>query len=174
VERRLDTDKLTAAGVPRGPLWGQLQHGHPVTLPDGRALRPDDVLLPPRRAHKVIVAGDNDTPALLVEPARDAHVLVHEATYTEAVLQKVGPGPQHSCARMVAEAARDAGLPNLVLTHFSPRYQDHGGPLTLGDVEAEARAAYGGNLFLASDFARYALDREGRLARMPDGPPAQA
>jgi ribonuclease Z len=105
-------------------------------------------------------------------------VLVHEATYTEAVLQKVGPGPQHSCARMVAEVAREAGLPNLVLTHFSPRYQDVGegrrGPLTLADVEAEARAAYGGNLFLATDFARYALDREGRLTRLPDRPPAQA
>ncbi|QGZ43355.1 ribonuclease Z [Pseudoduganella flava] len=182
VERRLDTARLTAAGVPRGPLWGQLLNGGAVTLPDGRVLRPDDVLLPPRRPRKVIVAGDNDTPALLVEAARDAHVLVHEATYTDAVLAKVGPGPQHSSARMVAEAARDAGLPNLVLTHFSPRYQDKGagngekggGPLTLGDVEAEARAAYRGNLFLASDFARYALDRDGRLARMGDAPPAQA
>jgi ribonuclease Z len=162
VERRLDTGKLRAAGVASGPAWGRLQQGEDVTLDDGRVLRADAFLLAPRKARTIIVGGDNDQPQRLVEEARKAEVLIHEATYTQDVLHKVGPGPQHSSARMTAAAAAAAGVPNLVLTHFSPRYQD-GGPATMADIDAEARAVYGGQLFLARDFDRYQLDREGRL-----------
>jgi ribonuclease Z len=165
VERKLDTAKLRAAGVPAGELWGQLQRGEDVDLPDGRRLAAEDVLQPPRKARKLIVAGDNDRPDLLGDEAEDAEVLIHEATYTEKILRKVGPGPQHSSARMTALAAAHAGVPNLVLTHFSPRYQDGKGPLTMADVENEAKEAYGGRLFLARDFDRYLLDREGRVSK---------
>jgi ribonuclease Z len=92
-------------------------------------------------------------------------VLVHEATYTDDVLAKVGKAPQHSSARMVAQFANEANIRNLVLTHFSPRYQQENGERSMADIEAEARAVYQGKLFLASDFDRYVLDREGRLAR---------
>jgi ribonuclease Z len=155
VERKLDTAKLRAAGVPAGELWGQLQRGDDVALADGRVLAAEDVLQPPRKARKLIVGGDNDRPDLLV----------HEATYTEEILRKVGPGPQHSSARMTASAAARSGVPNLVLTHFSPRYQDGKGALTMAHVEHEAREVYGGQLFLARDFDRYLLDRDGRLDR---------
>lgn len=89
-------------------------------------------------------------------------MLVHEATYTEEVLQKIGPGPQHSSAMRVAQFAAGAGVRNLVLTHFSPRYQD-GGPLPLSLLEDEARAQYGGQLLLARDLDHYVLDRTGAL-----------
>jgi len=79
------------------------------------------------------------------------------------VLRKVGPAPMHSSALRVARMAAEAGLPNLVLTHFSPRYQDGDGPLSMAALEAEARGAYDGNLFLARDFDRYVLGRDGRL-----------
>ena len=164
VERRLDTDRLRAAGVPAGPVWGLLQKGEDAALDDGRTLRAADWLLAPRKARTIIVGGDNAEPNLLLDAARAADVLVHEATYTEEVLQKVGPGPMHSSALRVARMAQEAGLANLVLTHFSPRYQDGDGPLTIGAVEAEAKSAYGGNLALARDFDRYELGKDGKLA----------
>jgi ribonuclease Z len=164
VERKLDTARLEAGGVARGVAWGELQHGRSVTLADGRVLDPRDWLLPGRKPRKVIVGGDNDRPDLLIAEARDAEVLIHEATYTEEVLKKVGPGPQHSSARMTALAAARAGVPNLVLTHFSPRYQQNGkAPQTMADLESEAREVYEGRLFLANDFDRFQLDRQGAL-----------
>jgi ribonuclease Z len=163
VERKLDADRLRAAGIAPGPAWGELQQGRDVQLDDGRVLHAADWLLAPRKARTIIVGGDNDTPDLLLEAARTAEVLIHEATYTEEVLLKVGPGPMHSSALRVARMAAEARLPNLVLTHFSPRYQDGEGPLSMGALEAEARAVYGGNLFLARDFDRYVLDRAGTL-----------
>jgi ribonuclease Z len=165
VERRLDPDRLRAAGVARGAAWGRLQRGEDVVLEDGRLVRADAVLQAPRRKRKIIVGGDNDRPELLLDEARTADVLVHEATYTEAVRLKIGPGPRHSSALMVGRMAREAGLPHLVLTHFSPRYQDDPAPGQPGiaEVEAEARSVYDGALYLARDFQRYVLDRHGRL-----------
>jgi ribonuclease Z len=71
---------------------------------------------------------------------------------------------------MVAAFASEAGIRNLVLTHFSPRYQDQKGPLTLADIELEARNAYKGKLFLAKDLDRFVLDKEGRLERFRPEP----
>nr|WP_314546913.1 MBL fold metallo-hydrolase [uncultured Massilia sp.] len=167
VERRLDPERLRAAGVPRGEAWGRLQRGEDVVMADGRVVRSADVLQTPRRARSIVVGGDNDCPELLLDEARHADVLVHEATYTEAVRLKVGPGPQHSSALMVGRMAQEAGVPHLVLTHFSPRYQERPAPGQAGiaDVEAEARSVYDGGLFMARDFDRYVLDREHGLAR---------
>ena len=38
------------------------------------------------------------------------------------------------------------------------------GQAGIADVEAEARSVYDGRLFMARDFARYELDRQGQLA----------
>jgi len=167
LERRLDTDKLRADAVPSSSLWGDLQRGRDIALEDGRRIVASDYLLPPRRARRIVVAGDNDTPELLAQAAHAADVLVHEATYTEEVLQKVGPGPQHSSALRVARFAQEAGVRNLVLTHFSPRYQD-GGALPLSLLEDEARSAYDGSLVLARDLDHFVLDRTGELRRAAD------
>lgn len=163
VERKLDIAKLKADGIASGPEWGEIQQGRDVHLPDGRTIRAEDYLLTPRRRRKIVIGGDNDTPALLAGQARQADVLVHEATYTQEVLDKVGPAPQHSSALKVAQFAQEAGVGNLVLTHFSPRYQDGDGPLSLTALETEARSRYDGRLFMARDLERYVLDRQGIL-----------
>jgi ribonuclease Z len=163
-ENKLDMAKLERDGIPRGPDWGRLQQGKDIAAPDGRTLHAGDYFLPPRRRRKIIVGGDNDTPALLADEAKAADVLVHEATYTEDVLAKVGPGPQHTSAKRVGQLAADATIRNLVLTHFSPRYQDQKGGVSLSDIESEAREVYKGKLFLANDLERYVLDKHGVLA----------
>ncbi|WMC12053.1 ribonuclease Z [Oceanimonas pelagia] len=163
---RLDTDRLKADGVPAGPLWGKLHRGEVVSLDDGRVLAGRDYQLAPPRPRKLVIGGDNDTPALLKEAVNEADVLVHEATYTEEVAAKVGPEPQHSSAAAVAAFAERAGVPNLVLTHFSPRYRDGGAGLTVASLEREARAHYSGRLLMAEDLAMYRLNRAGELSRV--------
>ncbi|AEY01908.1 beta-lactamase superfamily hydrolase [Oceanimonas sp. GK1] len=162
---RLDTHRLLADGVPAGPLWGKLHRGETVTLNDGRVLAGRDYQLSPPRPRKVVIGGDNDNPGLLAQAVQGADVLVHEATYTLEVANKVGPEPQHSSAAAVAQFAEQAGLPNLVLTHFSPRYRDAGSGLTVASLEREARAHYSGRLWMAEDLAMYRLSREGVLSR---------
>ncbi len=160
---RLRTDVLQALGVPAGPDWGRLQAGQDLQRADGTVVKADDVRFEHHEQASIVVGGDNDTPSLLAEACQDAALLVHESTYTEAMLQKVGPGPTHSSVQRVAAFAAEVGLPNLILTHFSARYHHKAG---LAELEAEARAHYGGQLHLADDLASYALGADGLVTRV--------
>lgn len=164
-ERLLDPEKLAALDVPRGVMWGELQHGHNVQLADGRHIAPEQVCHPPRAPRRIVVGGDNDRPELLIPALRDCDVLIHEATFTEDVLAKVGPRYQHSTPAQVAKAAQAVQLPHLLLTHFSQRYRraQNGGEYTINDLFAEAKTYYSGNLLLASDLASYELTRDKQL-----------
>lgn len=163
-EPRLDTERLQADGIPRGPLWGDLAHGRQVEH-EGRVLDTLTYLKASRAARRIVVCGDNDSPALLAEVAKGADVLVHEATFTEPVLQRSQSNFGHSTAAAVAQFAEAAGVPNLVLTHFSARYQDNPqrSP-SIDDVRQEAQAHYSGQLTLARDLQRYHLGKDGLLA----------
>lgn len=162
--RNLDKSKLEAASILPGPYLAQLRKGASVTLPDGRSLNGEDYLLPARLQRRVIIAGDNDNPALLADAARGTQVLVHEATYTQAIADKVGTGPQHCPAARIAAFAESVSLPNLVLTHFSARYNDQTDrPGSVEEIREEASAHYHGRLFLARDYACYTLNATGIL-----------
>ena len=110
----------------------------------------------------IVVAGDNDTPALLSDAVVGASALVHEATYTRDVLDKIlardSFNPMHSSAHDVASFAEQAGVPTLILTHFSARFMLFDDPKSrtpnMGHIRAEAEAVYGGRLILAEDLLR--------------------
>lgn len=167
LERQLQKEKLVADGIEPGPQWGDLQKGKDVLLDDGRLLRSDDYTHIPRTARKIIVGGDNDTPELLKDACQGTHVLIHEATYTQDVADRVGPWPQHSSAQQVARFAQATKLPNLVLTHFSSRYQSApGGTPHINQLAAEALQHYTGHLFLARDFDTYRLEKDFQLHKV--------
>lgn len=161
----LNIDKLLEAGVPKGPLWNDLQQGRDVCLDDGRKISAASFREPSAPARKMIIAGDNDQPELLAEAMAASDVLVHEATFTEDVLAHVGPQYMHSTAAMVADAAEQAKLPHLLLTHFSQRYRgDNSGKHSLADLREEAQQRYQGGLHMAEDFACYQLNRDKTLS----------
>ncbi len=165
VDAALDVDKLAQKGIPRGPLWGQLKQGLDVEF-EGERLKSHDYLVFKHKPRKVVIAGDNDQPDLLKDACEGAQVLVHEATYTEEMAQKVGD-VGHSYAKLVAAFAESVQLPNLVLTHFSPRYQLH--PLaspSIEDIRNEAQSVYSGSLYLARDFGEYTLDKAGHFSEL--------
>ncbi|WP_456489815.1 ribonuclease Z [Marinobacter nauticus] len=167
LERQLQKEKLVADGIEPGPQWGDLQKGKDVLLDDGRLLRSDDYTHIPRTARKIIVGGDNDTPELLKNACQGTHVLIHEATYTQDVADRVGPWPQHSSAQQVARFAQATKLPNLVITHFSSRYQSApGGTPHINQLAAEALQHYTGHLFLARDFDTYRLEKDFQLHKV--------
>ena len=162
-EPRLDVQRLDAEGIPRGPLWGELAKGHSGEHA-GRVLHGRDYLRASRPARKVIVCGDNDSPELLAEVAKGADVLVHEATFTQPIIERSGATFGHSSAAQVARFAETAGVRNLVLTHFSARYQpDPRRSPCIDDVREEALAQYSGNLTLARDLQRYRIGRDDSL-----------
>lgn len=162
----LDIDKLDRDGIPRGPLWGELMHGRDVAY-EGRTLLSEDYLLFNRAPSRVVIAGDNDRPELLRDTCQGAQLLVHEATYTQAIAEAGKADFGHSTAAQVAAFAASVKLPHLVLTHFSARYQ--GAPsrgLSIEDIREEAAGHFGANLILAEDLLRISLDKHGQLQRV--------
>jgi ribonuclease Z len=118
---RFDVEAASDLGVPAGPLYGRLQHGEAVELPGGKRVSPDQVLGPPRSGRKIVIAGDTAPARSVADIARDAEVLVHEATFAAEEHDRAVE-TAHSTAMGAAEVARVANVRMLVLTHLSNRY----------------------------------------------------
>jgi len=131
--------------VPAGPERARLSRGEAVTLPDGRAVAPDDVLGPTRPGTKLVVVGDTGTTAGLAEEAAGADALVIEATYLERDAT-LAAARGHLTAAQAARLAAEAGVGALHLNHLSGRYRP-------SEIESEARAIFP-NAHAAQDFAR--------------------
>ena len=134
---RFDPDRARELGVPEGPLFGRLHEGETVEV-DGRVIEPGEVVGPARPGRRVVYTGDTRPQDTTVIHARDADLLIHEATFADEEADRARE-TDHSTAREAAEVARDAGARRLVLTHISPRYGID--PTTL---EQEARAVFPG------------------------------
>lgn len=120
---KLDVEKAISLGVPPGPDFSRLKAGEIITLPDGRTIRPEDVLGPPRRGRKVVYTGDTRPSKKIIELSRNADVLIHDCTLSEEFSEKAREGG-HSNPLEAAEIARAANARLLVLFHISPRHED--------------------------------------------------
>jgi ribonuclease Z len=118
---RFDLEAARSLGVPEGPLFGRLQAGETVELPEGGEVRADQVLGPPRQGRKIVLTGDTAPAASVLEVAREADVLVHEATFAE---EERGRADEtlHSTAAGAAALAKAAEVRMLALIHLSNRY----------------------------------------------------
>jgi ribonuclease Z len=118
---RFNPDLARSLGIPEGPLWGQIHRGQTVTLDDGRVIEPSVLVGEKRPGRTIVITGDTRPCAATIDAARNADLLVHEATFgDEEAARAVETG--HSTAREAAAVAREAGVRRLILTHFSARY----------------------------------------------------
>ncbi|MBS7654015.1 MAG: ribonuclease Z [Candidatus Bathyarchaeia archaeon] len=120
---RFYPEKAMELGVPKGPLWSMLQKGMNIELPNGRIIKPEDVLGPPRPSRKIVYASDTRPSDRIVELARGADVLIHEATFSDEMVERAKEDG-HSTPSEAAEVALKAGVKLLILTHISARYSD--------------------------------------------------
>ena len=115
-------EKAKPLGVPEGPLWSRLQRGSTVKLPDGRVVRPEEVLGPPRPGRKIVYTGDTRPSKNLVRFAENADLLIHDATLDDELWERAREDG-HSTPSQAAETAKKARAKRLVLTHISARYK---------------------------------------------------
>ena len=116
-------EKAKALGVPEGPLWSKLQHGDEVKLPNGKVVKPKDVMGPPRRGRKIVYTGDTRPFDELADFAANADLLIHDATLDDELAERAYEDG-HSTPSQAAEHARKAKAKLLVLTHTSARYEN--------------------------------------------------
>ncbi len=116
----VNKQKMREFGLKPSRKFALLKQGKEIEI-NGILLKPEEWLVI-KPGVKVVYSGDTAPCESLVEAARGADLLIHEATY----LHEDKPEDEwslHSSAREAAEVARKAGVKYLFLTHFSPRYQ---------------------------------------------------
>ncbi len=150
-------ERAEALGVPVGPIRRELVAGREVTLPDGRIVRPDDVLGPEGTGLRLVFVGDAGRVDNLIEVAAGADLLAIEATYTEAE-REVAAAFGHLTAAQGAWLARQAGVKHLVLHHISRRYSNR-------QILDEALPIFP-NTSVARDFDLFRLVKQKPLERV--------
>ena len=119
---RFDPRRAAALGLPR-PLWGKLQKGEAVCS-GGRTVRPEEVLGPARRGLKVVFSGDTARCPVLAAAARDADLLLCDATYPTGDYAEQAALYGHTTFPQAGALAARAGARRLWLTHYSPMIRE--------------------------------------------------
>jgi ribonuclease Z len=157
---QFNVEKAKELGIPSGPLYGQLKRGETVTLPDGRKFNGAEFCGLPQVGRTIAYCTDTVYCEGAVELARDADVLIHEATFAHQDAQ-LAYDRLHSTSTMAAQVAVGAGVKQLLMTHFSPRYAP-GNDIVLDDLLQEARAIFP-NTDMAYDFLTWEVPRRQTL-----------
>jgi ribonuclease Z len=121
---KFNKPKAMELGIPEGPLYSKLQRGEIITLKNGRIIKPDEVLGPPRKGRKIVISGDTTPIEEMINFAKNADILIHEATF-DSSLENVSSEYGHTTAYQAAEIAKKSNVEKLYLTHISPRYIDN-------------------------------------------------
>lgn len=121
---KFNPEKAIELGIPV-TYWKRLQMGESVTLPDGRTIRPSDVVdIKSSGLLKVVYTGDTAPSTNVIDIAREAQLLIHDSTFSAQEDAEVVWKQGHSRSIDAAKVAEEAHVNELVLTHISNRYTD--------------------------------------------------
>jgi ribonuclease Z len=147
---RIDEKKLKELGLRRGKWLKKLKENGEATY-NGKKVRIEEVATL-QKGLKVVYSGDTKPCENLIELAKDADLLIHDATFLE---EDEDTQKYHSSVKDAAKIAKKANVKKLILTHISRRYQKE-------DVERflrEAKEVFD-NVELAYDLMRVVLKRD--------------
>lgn len=142
--RKFDTEKLRLHGL-RGPIIKELEEKRHLLI-NGQQIHLDDVSWI-RQGDSMAVVIDTLPCSNAIEIARGANLLLCESTYLEEHKQ-LALLHNHLTAKQAALIAKEAGVKQLILTHFSARYQN------LKNFEIEARSIFP-NTYIADDLITF-------------------
>ena len=117
---RFDADRAKAADIPL-KFWNPLQKGNTVTDPQtGRTFTPDMMLGAARKGLKVTYVTDTRPTASILENAAGSDLFICEGMYGEKEKLANAKEHRHMMIDEAAQIARDAGVKEMWLTHYSP------------------------------------------------------
>ncbi len=119
---RFNLEKAKSLGIPEGHLWSKLQNGNSIEL-NGKLITSDQVLGEKRPGEKIGISGDTIPTKELEKFFEGCDYLVFDSTFLDEMNERAKE-TCHSTAKEAATLAADAGVKNLILTHFSARYKD--------------------------------------------------
>ena len=115
-------EKAKELGILEGKLWQELQNGNSIEI-NGKKIESSQVTGEKRPGKKVGISGDTRPTTKLEKFFKNCDYLSFDCTFSFD-LQDRAIETNHSTAREAAELAKNADAKNLILTHFSARYND--------------------------------------------------
>lgn len=115
---KFDVERANAAEIPQR-YWGNLQKGETVTV-DGRVYTSDMVLGPARKGIKVTYCTDTRPTESIKNNAAGSDLFICEGMYGEKDKLKKAKEYKHMTFHEAARIAKEAGVKELWLTHYSP------------------------------------------------------
>lgn len=115
---RFDPERARENQVPMA-VWSSLQKGMEVEQ-EGRLYTPDMVLGPERKGLKVTYCTDTRPISEIAEHARGADLFICEGMYGEDEMLPKAKENRHMTFTEAAQLAREAGVGEMWLTHYSP------------------------------------------------------
>jgi len=115
---KFDAERAKANNIPL-KLWNGLQKGNTIEF-EGKTYTPDMVLGDPRKGLKVTYCTDSRPTDFIVENAKGADLFICEGMYGEPDKLEKAKEHKHMTFYEAAEMAKDAGVKELWLTHYSP------------------------------------------------------
>lgn len=115
---KFSVERAKDEGIPV-KLWNPLQKGETVEF-DGKVYTPDMVLGPPRKGIKLTYCTDTRPVSVIAEKAKGADLFICEGMYGENDKQKKAVENRHMTFYEAASLAKDAGVKEMWLTHYSP------------------------------------------------------
>ncbi len=149
----LFVDKLKEIGVKPGPIFQRLKNGESIVQEDGTILDGRDFVGEAKRGRIVTILGDTKFCENSIVLAKNADVLVHEATFGSED-EKLAYEYGHSTTVQAATVALRANVKTLILTHISSRYQGD----TWKELQKQARTVFRHTL-IANDFSLFEVNR---------------
>lgn len=118
---RIKVNEVEKLGIPQGPILGKLQEGKDVEW-KGKKIKATDYTYSVKGKSIAYVMDTAFCPQA-IEIARDADLLIAEATFTKAQEEKA-IASKHMTSTQSAQVAAMANVKKLVLTHISQRYKN--------------------------------------------------
>ncbi len=115
---KANKEKMENYGLGSSPKVGRLKKGEAVEH-NGETVQPGDVV-EKMAGRKVVYSGDTSKCKNTVKHAKDADLLIHEAT---CLHEMIDDRRGHTSAKQAAEIAKMADVEKLALTHISRRYR---------------------------------------------------
>jgi ribonuclease Z len=151
-----DIDLAKSNGLDKPQYLQQLTNGKNIEK-DGVTFKAEDFRGEPTAGLKLVILGDTCDPSAIGNIVDEPDWITHECTYDvdkhEKALQF-----GHSTTHMAAQSANNLRAKNIILTHFSPRYES-GDELSIQDlqVQVEQQITKGSRVHVARDLAVFNL-----------------
>ena len=119
IRERIDFHQIPFIQIP------DIKEGADFVTSDGTVIRNDLLTSPGNPPRRYAYCSDTAYAPEIIPYIRNVDMLYHEATFAESELARAGE-TYHSTARQAAEIARAANVKQLVIGHYSSRYNELG------------------------------------------------